>query len=74
MAKLVKHYAVAWNPKENTGTIAVHLADGSKPVLAIDSAQEMAAVGVVLAQAPVFMDGDTLKSGWEVVPEDGTGA
>ncbi len=72
MKKQVLHYAVSWDDDNNTGTIAIHLEGGKKKLLNIDSAAEMAAVGVVLSQRPLFYDTDQkiLKSGWEPASEN----
>ncbi len=68
MARTVLHYAVRWNAFDKTGRVGLHLQGVNQPVeLPVGSAAELAAIGVVLAQSPVFYDDDdgSIRSEWE---------
>lgn len=65
----VKGYGVAWHAGQDKGRVGLKLVNGQNVSLPIGSAAELAAVGVVLSQAPVFYDNGILRSGWEEVDD-----
>lgn len=71
MARPVLHYGVRWNAQNNTGRVGLHVEGVDQPIdLQVNSAAELAAIGVVLAQSPIFFEDDgSIRSGWEQ-PDD----
>ena len=67
----VTNYAYTWKTGVNTGTVVLLLANGDKATIQVNSAQELAAIGAILREAPVwYRPADfSLRTSWEMVED-----
>jgi hypothetical protein len=67
----VTNYAYNWKTGVNTGTVLLFLQNGEKATIQVDSAQELAAIGTILKESPVWYrpDENSLRTSWEMVQD-----
>jgi hypothetical protein len=67
----VTNYAYTWKTGVNTGTVLLLLVNGDKATIQLNSAEELAAIGAILREAPVWYRTDdfSLRTSWEMVED-----
>ena len=50
----VDGYALAWNIRENTGSVYLHFTNNKEVQVPVDSAQELAALGAILRHSQLI--------------------
>jgi hypothetical protein len=66
----IKGYEIGWNPRAKQGSVRIKLANGSEYPVPVGSAEELAALGMVLNEEPVVLNTDTgyiMTPDWEPV-------
>ena len=66
----IESFAIRWNPKTKLGSARIKLKNGKDYSVPVGSAEELAALGLVLNEAPVVVDtntGDIFTKSWEPV-------
>ena len=66
----IKSYEIGWNPKDKRGAVRIKLVDGQEYPIPVGSAEELAALGMVLNEEPVVLNTDTgyiMTPDWEPV-------
>jgi hypothetical protein len=66
----VQGFRLGWNLKEKDGGVQLKLENGRLVKMKIESAAELAAIGAILKESPVFLDsGGLLVTGQEPISD-----
>jgi hypothetical protein len=63
----IREFGMSWNPATKQGEIILHLENGQAPKVPVSSAEEFAAIALILGETPIFLDTDNgrIQTKWE---------
>jgi hypothetical protein len=66
----IASYEIGWNPKTKQGAVRIKLGNGQEYPVPVGTAEELAALAMILNESPVSLNTDTgfiMTANWEPV-------